>query len=73
MISAAKIGDEWKLIHVRAMSATRAKRIMRIYSIASDHRIPEEVLEERVYGSGIFHNFAQKVKFILQGEKLVQI
>lgn len=73
MISAAKIGGEWKIIHVRPMSSSRAKRIMRIYKLASDHRVPEEVLEERVYGSGIFHNIAQKLRFILQGEHLVQL
>lgn len=72
-ITAVKnVNNEWKLIHVRPMAATRAKRVMRIFNLA-DSRIPEEVLEEKILGSGIFHNMAQRVRFILRNNQLIQI
>jgi hypothetical protein len=74
MLTAVKnIDGEWKIIYIRPMSASRAKRVMRIYNLASDHRIPEEVLEEKIYGSGIFHNLAQKIRFVLSNNQLIRV
>jgi hypothetical protein len=66
---AAQLRNEWKMLTIRRQE-NRRRRIVRVFELASDHKIPSEVLTEGA--PGIFRAYNGE-RFLFHNDQLTQL